>query len=82
MTPHNVVKVQLCSQRPAVADASLQSLDFSYTKSPSSPRATGQGLLYCSGVLEPLHLAPNSVCCAPGTRFTSTVGVFVKIVRH
>ncbi|XP_073745205.1 mitochondrial glutathione transporter SLC25A39 isoform X3 [Callorhinus ursinus] len=74
MTPLDVVKVRLQSQRPWAAGV------------PSSLQPTGKCLLYCSGVLEPLYLCPNSARCATWfqdpPRFTGTVDAFVKIVRH
>ncbi|PNJ50316.1 SLC25A39 isoform 13, partial [Pongo abelii] len=74
MTPLDVVKVRLQSQRPSMASV------------PSSLQSTGKCLLYCNGVLEPLYLCPNGARCATWfqdpTRFTGTMDAFVKIVRH
>ncbi|XP_004451616.1 mitochondrial glutathione transporter SLC25A39 isoform X2 [Dasypus novemcinctus] len=81
MTPLDVVKVRLQSQRPSVASESMppsRLWSFSYTK--------WKCLLYCNGVLEPLYLCPHGARCATWfqdpTRFTGTVDAFVKIVRH
>uniref|UniRef100_A0A2K5D0J1 Mitochondrial glutathione transporter SLC25A39 n=1 Tax=Aotus nancymaae TaxID=37293 RepID=A0A2K5D0J1_AOTNA len=75
MTPMDVVKVRLQSQRPSVASELM----------PSS-RLWRKCLLYCNGVLEPLYLCPNGARCATWfqdpTRFTGTMDAFVKIVRH
>ncbi|XP_030655199.1 solute carrier family 25 member 39 isoform X5 [Nomascus leucogenys] len=74
MTPLDVVKVRLQSQRPSMASV------------PSCLQSTGKCLLYCNGVLEPLYLCPNGARCATWfqdpTRFTGTMDAFVKIVRH
>ncbi|KAK7799340.1 hypothetical protein U0070_021000 [Myodes glareolus] len=92
VTPLDVVKVRLQSQRPSVANA------------PSTLQSPGKCLLYCNGVLEPLYLCPNGTRCATWfqdpTRFTGTLTMdlalsifplgrcwlgqdaFVKIVRH
>uniref|UniRef100_A0A5F9C273 Mitochondrial glutathione transporter SLC25A39 n=1 Tax=Oryctolagus cuniculus TaxID=9986 RepID=A0A5F9C273_RABIT len=81
MTPLDVVKVRLQSQRPSGASglthpSRLWSLSY----------ANWKCLLYCSGVLEPLYLCPNGARCATWfqdpTRFTGTMDAFVKIVRH
>lgn len=81
MTPLDVVKVRLQSQRPSVASelmppSRLWSLSYAKWKC----------FLYCNGVLEPLYLCPNGTRCATWfqdpTRFTGTVDAFVKIVRH
>lgn len=81
MTPLDVVKVRLQSQRPSRASglthpSRLWSLSY----------ANWKCLLYCSGVLEPLYLCPNGARCATWfqdpTRFTGTMDAFVKIVRH
>lgn len=81
MTPLDVVKVRLQSQRPSVASelmppSRLWSLSYAKWKC----------LLYCNGVLEPLYLCPNGARCATWfqdpTRFTGTMDAFVKIVRH
>uniref|UniRef100_A0A8C2LV65 Mitochondrial glutathione transporter SLC25A39 n=1 Tax=Cricetulus griseus TaxID=10029 RepID=A0A8C2LV65_CRIGR len=88
MTPLDVVKVRLQSQRPSVASELTPSRFWSlfYTKSPSTLQSPGKCLLYCNGVLEPLYLCPNGTRCAPWfqdpTRFTGTLDAFVKIVRH
>ncbi|XP_045144182.1 solute carrier family 25 member 39-like [Echinops telfairi] len=89
MTLLDVVKVHLQSQRPSMATELMPSSrlwSVSYTKLPSSLQATGTGLLYCNGVLQPLYLCPHGTRCASGfhepTRFTSTMDAFVKIVRH
>ncbi|XP_064127115.1 probable mitochondrial glutathione transporter SLC25A39 isoform X1 [Loxodonta africana] len=89
MTPLDVVKVRLQSQRPSVASEwklSSRLWSVSYTKLPSSLQPTGKCLLYCSGVLEPLYLCPNGTRCAiwfqDPIRFTGTMDAFVKIVRH
>ncbi|XP_069399704.1 mitochondrial glutathione transporter SLC25A39 isoform X1 [Ovis canadensis] len=89
MTPLDVVKVRLQSQRPSVASELMppsRLWSLSYAKLPSSLRSTGKCLLYCSGVLEPLYLCPNGARCATWfqdpTRFTGTMDAFVKIVRH
>lgn len=81
MTPLDVVKVRLQSQRPSVASELTPPSRFwslSYTK--------WKCLLYCNGVLEPLYLCPNGPRCATWfqdlTRFTGTLDAFVKIVRH
>ncbi|XP_003786318.1 solute carrier family 25 member 39 isoform X2 [Otolemur garnettii] len=81
MTPLDVVKVRLQSQRPSVATELASSSRFwslSYAKR--------KCLLYCNGVLEPLYLCPNGARCATWfqdpTRFTGTLDAFVKIVRH
>ncbi|XP_057572754.1 probable mitochondrial glutathione transporter SLC25A39 isoform X4 [Hippopotamus amphibius kiboko] len=81
MTPLDVVKVRLQSQRPSVASEPVTSSrlwSLSYTK--------WKCLLYCNGVLEPLYLCPNGARCATWfqdpTRFTGTVDAFVKIIRH
>ncbi|XP_052050963.1 probable mitochondrial glutathione transporter SLC25A39 isoform X5 [Apodemus sylvaticus] len=74
MTPLDVVKVRLQSQRPSAASA------------PSALQSPGKCLLYCNGVLEPLYLCPNGTRCATWfqdpTRFTGTLDAFVKIARH
>ncbi|XP_016057578.1 PREDICTED: solute carrier family 25 member 39 isoform X3 [Miniopterus natalensis] len=89
MTPLDVVKVRLQSQRPSLTSELMppsRLWSFSYAKLPSSLRPTGKCLLYCNGVLEPLYLCPNSARCATWfqdpTRFTGTMDAFVKIVRH
>lgn len=89
MTPLDVVKVRLQSQRPTVASELTTPSRFwslSYTKSPSTLQSPGKCLLYCNGVLEPLYLCPNGTRCATWfqdpTRFTGTLDAFVKIVRH
>lgn len=89
MTPLDVVKVRLQSQRPSITSELTTPSRFwslPYTKSPSSLHPPGKCLLYCSGVLEPLYLCPNGTRCATWfqdpTRFTGTVDAFVKIVRH
>ncbi|XP_073654553.1 mitochondrial glutathione transporter SLC25A39 isoform X7 [Tursiops truncatus] len=94
MTPLDVVKVRLQSQRPSVASvpcvlelmSSSRLWSLSYAKLPSSLQSTGKCLLYCNGVLEPLYLCPNGARCAiwfqDPSRFTGTVDAFVKIVRH
>ncbi|XP_026368452.1 probable mitochondrial glutathione transporter SLC25A39 isoform X1 [Ursus arctos] len=89
MTPLDVVKVRLQSQRPSTASELMppsRLWSLPYAKLPSSLRSTGKCLLYCNGVLEPLYLCPNSARCATWfqdpTRFTGTVDAFVKIVRH
>ncbi|KAL1787702.1 solute carrier family 25 member 39 isoform X1 [Sigmodon hispidus] len=89
MTPLDVVKVRLQSQRPSVASELTPPSRFwslSYTKSPSTLQSPGKCLLYCNGVLEPLYLCPNGTRCATWfqdpTRFTGTLDAFVKIVRH
>ncbi|XP_057630745.1 probable mitochondrial glutathione transporter SLC25A39 isoform X2 [Chionomys nivalis] len=81
MTPLDVVKVRLQSQRPSVASELTPPSRFwslSYTK--------WKCLLYCNGVLEPLYLCPNGTRCATWfqdpTRFTGTLDAFVKIVKH
>lgn len=81
MTPLDVVKVRLQSQRPSVTSDAMppsRLWSLSYTK--------WKCLLYCNGVLEPLYLCPNGARCAPWfqdpTRFTGTMDAFVKIVRH
>ncbi|XP_004707564.1 solute carrier family 25 member 39, partial [Echinops telfairi] len=81
MTPLDVVKVRLQSQRPSVATElkpPSRLWSMSYTK--------WKCLLYCNGVLEPLYLCPHSARCATWfhdpTRFTGTTDAFVKIVRH
>nr|BAG58405.1 unnamed protein product [Homo sapiens] len=81
MTPLDVVKVRLQSQRPSMASELMPSSrlwSLSYTK--------WKCLLYCNGVLEPLYLCPNGARCATWfqdpTRFTGTMDAFVKIVRH
>ncbi|XP_037664966.1 solute carrier family 25 member 39 isoform X2 [Choloepus didactylus] len=81
MTPLDVVKVRLQSQRPSVASELMppsRLWSLFYTK--------WKCLLYCNGVLEPLYLCPNSARCATWfkdpTRFTGTMDAFVKIVRH
>ena len=80
MTPLDVVKVRLQSQRPSVASELMppsRLWSLSYAKLPSSLRSTGKCLLYCSGVLEPLYLCPNGARCATWfqdpTRFTGTM---------
>ncbi|XP_008836403.1 solute carrier family 25 member 39 isoform X6 [Nannospalax galili] len=89
MTPLDVVKVRLQSQRPSVPSELTPPSRFwnlSYTKSPSTLQSPGKCLLYCNGVLEPLYLCPNGPRCGTWfqdpTRFTGTVDAFVKIVRH
>ncbi|XP_006970653.1 mitochondrial glutathione transporter SLC25A39 [Peromyscus maniculatus bairdii] len=88
MTPLDVVKVRLQSQRPSVASELTPSRfwSLSYTKSPSALQSPGKCLLYCNGILEPLYLCPNGTRCATWfqdpTRFTGTLDAFVKIVRH
>lgn len=81
MTPLDVVKVRLQSQRPSVTSDAMppsRLWSLSYTK--------WKCLLYCNGVLEPLYLCPNGARCATWfqdpTRFTGTMDAFVKIVRH
>nr|XP_033702703.1 solute carrier family 25 member 39 isoform X1 [Tursiops truncatus]XP_033702704.1 solute carrier family 25 member 39 isoform X1 [Tursiops truncatus]XP_033702705.1 solute carrier family 25 member 39 isoform X1 [Tursiops truncatus]XP_033702706.1 solute carrier family 25 member 39 isoform X1 [Tursiops truncatus] len=95
MTPLDVVKVRLQSQRPSVASvpcvlelmssSRLWSLSYAKCECPT-PRGTWKCLLYCNGVLEPLYLCPNGARCAiwfqDPSRFTGTVDAFVKIVRH
>ncbi|XP_007180261.2 probable mitochondrial glutathione transporter SLC25A39 isoform X5 [Balaenoptera acutorostrata] len=90
MTPLDVVKVRLQSQRPSVASelmssSRLWSLSYARCECPM-PRGTWKCLLYCNGVLEPLYLCPNGARCATWfqdpSRFTGTVDAFVKIVRH
>ncbi|XP_052050959.1 probable mitochondrial glutathione transporter SLC25A39 isoform X2 [Apodemus sylvaticus] len=89
MTPLDVVKVRLQSQRPSAASELTTPSRFwslSYTKSPSALQSPGKCLLYCNGVLEPLYLCPNGTRCATWfqdpTRFTGTLDAFVKIARH
>ncbi|KAK2493220.1 hypothetical protein MC885_009235 [Smutsia gigantea] len=89
MTPLDVVKVRLQSQRPSAASELVppsRFWSFSYAKLPSSLPSTGKCLLYCNGVLEPLYLCPHGTRCATWfqdpTRFTGTMDAFVKIVRH
>ncbi|XP_025773429.1 solute carrier family 25 member 39 isoform X2 [Puma concolor] len=81
MTPLDVVKVRLQSQRPSVAGELMSS-----SRLWSLPYAKWKCLLYCNGVLEPLYLCPNGARCATWfqdpTRFTGTLDAFVKIVRH
>ncbi|XP_032252441.1 mitochondrial glutathione transporter SLC25A39 isoform X2 [Halichoerus grypus] len=81
MTPLDVVKVRLQSQRPSAASELMPP-----SRLWSLPYTKWKCLLYCSGVLEPLYLCPNSARCATWfqdpTRFTGTVDAFVKIVRH
>jgi len=81
MTPLDVVKVRLQSQRPSAASELMPP-----SRLWSLPYTKWKCLLYCSGVLEPLYLCPNSARCAiwfrDPTRFTGTVDAFVKIVRH
>nr|XP_034360645.1 solute carrier family 25 member 39 isoform X3 [Arvicanthis niloticus] len=88
MTPLDVVKVRLQSQRPSAASELTPPSRFwslSYTR--------WKCLLYCNGVLEPLYLCPNGTRCATWfqdpARFTGTMAccwlgqdAFVKIVRH
>uniref|UniRef100_D6RE23 Mitochondrial glutathione transporter SLC25A39 n=1 Tax=Mus musculus TaxID=10090 RepID=D6RE23_MOUSE len=73
MTPLDVVKVRLQSQRPSATSELTTPSRFwslSYTK--------WKCLLYCNGVLEPLYLCPNGTRCATWfqdpTRFTGTLG--------
>ncbi|XP_048221769.1 probable mitochondrial glutathione transporter SLC25A39 isoform X1 [Perognathus longimembris pacificus] len=89
MTPLDVVKVRLQSQRPSVASELMPPSRFwslFYTKSPSPLQSTGKCLLYCNGILEPMYLCPNGTRCSTWfqdpTRFTGTLDAFVKIVRH
>ncbi|CAK7291754.1 Probable mitochondrial glutathione transporter SLC25A39 [Vulpes lagopus] len=89
MTPLDVVKVHLQSQCPWTASELMppsRLWSLPYAKLPSSLGSTGKCLLYCNGVLEPLYLCPNGVCCATwfqdSTCFTGTMDAFVKIVRH
>ncbi|XP_031209935.1 solute carrier family 25 member 39 [Mastomys coucha] len=88
MTPLDVVKVRLQSQRPSASELTTPSSfwGLSYTKSPSALQSPGKCLLYCNGVLEPLYLCPNGTRCATWfqdpTRFTGTLDAFAKIVRH
>lgn len=89
MTPLDVVKVRLQSQRPSATSELTTPSRFwslSYTKSSSALQSPGKCLLYCNGVLEPLYLCPNGTRCATWfqdpTRFTGTLDAFVKIVRH
>ncbi|XP_006925302.1 solute carrier family 25 member 39-like isoform X2 [Pteropus alecto] len=72
MTPLDVVKVRLQSQRPSVTHelmppSRLWSLSYAKWKC----------LLYCNGVLEPMYLCPNGARCATWfqdpTRFTGTM---------
>ncbi|KAG8505006.1 Solute carrier family 25 member 39 [Galemys pyrenaicus] len=86
MTPLDVVKVRLQSQRPSVASGPCNPNGPSSSPVPPSLHSTGKCLLYCNGVLEPLYLCPNGTRCATWfqdpTRFTGTMDAFVKIVRH
>uniref|UniRef100_A0A8C5LFQ9 Mitochondrial glutathione transporter SLC25A39 n=1 Tax=Jaculus jaculus TaxID=51337 RepID=A0A8C5LFQ9_JACJA len=70
MTPLDVVKVRLQSQRPLVAGELTPSSRF------WSLSAKWKCLLYCNGVLEPLYLCPNGTRCTTWfqdpTRFTGT----------
>lgn len=81
MTPLDVVKVRLQSQRPSTASGLMPP-----SRLWSLPYTKWKCLLYCNGVLEPLYLCPNGARCATWfqdpTRFTGTVDAFVKIVRH
>lgn len=81
MTPLDVVKVRLQSQRPPhVSEMTSPSRLWSLLD------ARRKCLLYCSGVLEPLYLCPNGPRCTTWlqdpARFTGTMDAFVKIVRH
>uniref|UniRef100_A0A2I2ZTT4 Mitochondrial glutathione transporter SLC25A39 n=1 Tax=Gorilla gorilla gorilla TaxID=9595 RepID=A0A2I2ZTT4_GORGO len=88
MTPLDVVKVRLQSQRPSMASGEYLTWRSCHYDAPlpSSLQSTGKCLLYCNGVLEPLYLCPNGARCATWfqdpTRFTGTMDAFVKIVRH
>ncbi|XP_028340624.1 mitochondrial glutathione transporter SLC25A39 isoform X3 [Physeter macrocephalus] len=86
MTPLDVVKVRLQSQRPSVASVPCILELMSSSRPWSLSYAKWKCLLYCNGVLEPLYLCPNGARCATWfqdpSRFTGTVDAFVKIVRH
>ncbi|XP_029068984.1 solute carrier family 25 member 39 isoform X3 [Monodon monoceros] len=86
MTPLDVVKVRLQSQRPSVASVPCVLELMSSSRLWSLSYAKWKCLLYCNGVLEPLYLCPNGARCATWfqdpSRFTGTVDAFVKIVRH
>uniref|UniRef100_A0A8I3RUJ9 Mitochondrial glutathione transporter SLC25A39 n=2 Tax=Canis lupus familiaris TaxID=9615 RepID=A0A8I3RUJ9_CANLF len=92
MTPLDVVKVRLQSQRPSMASGECLTLKPTWEvhgqngSSRDGVPGTGKCLLYCNGVLEPLYLCPNGARCATWfqdpTRFTGTMDAFVKIVRH
>ncbi|XP_029421870.1 solute carrier family 25 member 39 isoform X3 [Nannospalax galili] len=79
VTPLDVVKVRLQSQRPSVPSELTPPSRFwnlSYTK--------WKCLLYCNGVLEPLYLCPNGPRCGTWfqdpTRFTGTVGCVQRLI--
>ncbi|XP_006897947.1 PREDICTED: solute carrier family 25 member 39 [Elephantulus edwardii] len=88
MTPLDVVKVRLQSQRPSGASEPTppSRLWSIYTKLSTPLQPAGKCLLYCNGVVEPMYLCPNGARCATWfqetTRFTGTMDAFVKIVRH
>ncbi|XP_056672919.1 probable mitochondrial glutathione transporter SLC25A39 isoform X4 [Monodelphis domestica] len=81
MTPLDVVKVRLQSQRPSPTSGLAQSQG-----SWSIPYTKWRCMLYCNGILEPLYLCQNGSRCAVWyqhpTYFTGTMDAFVKITRH
>ncbi|XP_027729158.1 solute carrier family 25 member 39 isoform X2 [Vombatus ursinus] len=81
MTPLDVVKVRLQSQRPSPTSGLAQSQG-----SWSIPYTKWKCMIYCNGILEPLYLCQNGSRCAvwyqQPTYFTGTMDAFVKITRH
>ncbi|XP_021564389.1 solute carrier family 25 member 39 isoform X4 [Carlito syrichta] len=81
MTPLDVVKVRLQSQRPSAVSGLPP-----FSRCWGLLYAKRKCLLYCNGALEPLYLCPDGARCATWfqdpTRFTGTMDAFVKIVRH
>ncbi|ELK25195.1 Solute carrier family 25 member 39 [Myotis davidii] len=77
------------SQHPSVTSELIppsRLWSLSYTKLSSSLQPAGKCFFYCNGVLEPLYLCTYGAHCVTWfqdpTRFTGTMNVFVKIVRH
>ncbi|XP_043821291.1 solute carrier family 25 member 39-like [Dromiciops gliroides] len=81
MTPLDVVKVRLQSQRPFPTSGLAKS-----KRSWSIPYTKWKCMLYCNCILEPLYLCQNGSRCSVWyqhpTYFTGTLDSFVKITRH